>query len=571
VKPVKRSWPLVLTVVLGLPSLTTGFVLDDWMQRAVARGQLTFTGPLELFSFGSGRAEDLAPLIHRGPFPWFTQPDLKLRFLRPLSSALIWFDTTVFGDAGVPQHLHSLAWALAMTAVAMALYRKLLAPPVVVLAGVFFALDDARVLPTMWLANRNALVASTFSLLALGLHLEWRSGRSRWFAVGAVVSAAVGLLAGETAVACLAYVAAYELFGRVEPWRERLVALVPMAALLAAYVVVYKLTACGARGSATYIDPASEPLEFLAQAPVRLLGSIGAQTFGLPDLWLTLPALRVVLIVAGVVAVPVWWLAWRRWAPVDAAQRRTLRWLALGAVGSVLPTLATFPAARLMTAAALGLGAVVAVFVEGARREIGARRFAGTVWLVGCFGVSAALAWGLMPVAFRTVGERTRSAVSALNLSGGERVVVVSSTEFAAAMYGVPVLLEERRPEPTSWHVWSMAQKALEVTRVTERQVELRVVDGVMLESVFEQNFRSPANPVREGDAVALDGQRLTVVEARGGFPVRLRVDLELAAEAFTFVWWNGEGLERLELPPVGQQRVLPRTPTVFERLLTGA
>ncbi|MDX2014037.1 MAG: hypothetical protein SFW67_27820 [Myxococcaceae bacterium] len=567
----KRSWPLVLTVMVGLPSLTTGFVLDDWMQRAVARGQLTFTGPLELFSFGSGRAEDMAPLIHRGPFPWFTQPDLKLRFLRPLSSALIWFDTTVFGDAPVPQHLHSLAWALALTAVAMALYQRLLPPPLVVLAGVCFAVDDAHALPTMWLANRNALVASALTFFALALHLRWRSGGPGWFAVGAVAFAALGLSAGETAVACLAYVAAYELVGRAEPLRHRLLALAPMTVLLGVYGVVYKLTASGARGSATYVDPVSEPLVFLAVAPVRLLANVGAQTWGLPDLWLTLPPTRVVLVVAGVLSLPAWWFAWRRWAPAAPEERRTLSWLGAGAALSVVPTLATFPAARLLTAASLGLAALVAAFLKAAWQERGLRRVVGLGWLVGSFGVGAVLAWLSMPLAFRAVGERTTAAVSALGLGGGERVVVVSSTEFAAAIYGVPVLLEQRRPEPTSWHVWSMAQKAIEVTRVTEREVELRVVDGVMLESVFEQNFRGPAHPVPDGYAVALDGQPVTVVETRDGFPVRVRIELQLPAEAFTFVWWNGDVLERLDLPEVGQRRVLPRSPTVFERLLTGA
>jgi hypothetical protein len=182
--------------------------------------------------------------------------------------------------------------------------------------------------------------------------------------------------------------------------------------------------------------------------------------------------------------------------------------------------------------------------------------------------VSAVLAWASMPVAFHTVSTRTTAAVMALGLRGGERVVVVSSTEFAPAIYGVPVLLEQRQPQPVSWQVWSMAQRSIEVSRVAERRVELRVVDGVMLESVFEQNFRSPANPVPQGTTVALEGQRVTVLETRDGWPLRLAVELERPADDFTFIWWNGDVLKRLDLPAVGERRVLPRTATVFERLL---
>ncbi|MCA3015930.1 MAG: hypothetical protein INH41_26395 [Myxococcaceae bacterium] len=566
----RRALPLVVTVLVGVPSLRAGFVLDDWIQRAVVRGHITFTTPLELFSFGSGDAVDLAPLIRLGPFPWFTQPDLKLRFLRPLSSALIWLDTTLFGDASLPQHLHSLLWSVALTALAMLLYQRLM-PPLAVAAGCFFALDDAHALPTMWLANRNALVAAAFAFLALWLHLRWRDGGSRWLSVGAVVSAAVGLCAGETAVACLAYVVAFELVGREGPLRLRVWALAPMSALLAGYAVVYKLTASGARGSATYVDPVSEPLEFLVAAPVRFLVNVGAQTFGLPDLWLTAsPAARVALVGLGALALPVWWLAWRRWAPGAPEARRTLRWLALGAVLSVLPGLAAFPAARLLTGASLGLAAVVAALLDGALRDGGLRRAAGLAWGLWCFGGSAALSWLAMSAAFAEVGARTTAAVRALEPRPGERFVVVSSTEFATAIYAMPVIFEERLPAPASWHVWSMAQASVELWRTANRQVELRTIDGEMLESLFEQNFRNPSSPVPEGLTVALEGQRVTVLERRDGRPVRLRVDLERPAADFSFVWWNGERLERLELPAVGARRVLPRVPTILERVLLG-
>jgi hypothetical protein len=566
----RRRLPLLLTVLVSLPSVGTGFLLDDWLQRAVARGQLTFTSKLELFSFGSGRPEELALLIHRGPFPWFSVPDLKLRFFRPLSSALILFDTTVFGDAAVPQHLHSIAWAVAMTAVAVLLYRKLV-PAVAVLAGCAFALDDAHALPTMWLANRNALVAATFVFLGLWLHVRWREGGSRAAGVGALISVAVGLCAGETAVACLAYVAAYELIGRRDALMTRARALAPTVALLGLYAVVYKWTASGARGSATYIDPVSEPLVFLSHAPARFLANLGSQTFGLPDLWLTLPLTQRFLIGSGVLALPVWFAAWRRWAPQDAEERRTLAWLSVGAVLSMVPTLATFPAARLLTAASLGLAPLVATFLVNAWRDVGLRRAAGVFWLVGCFGLASALAWLSLPVAFHAVGTRTVAAVRALDLRPDERVVLVSSTEFAAAVYGVPITFEEGLPSPKTWHIWSMAQHAVALHRTSERQVELSIVDGAMLDSVFEQNFRNPTAAVPVGLQVPLEGQRLTVLEVNEGRPVRVRVDSELPPEAFSFVWWNGAVLERLQLPVVGERRVLPRVPTIFEALLTGA
>ena len=139
------------------------------------------------------------------------------------------------------------------------------------------------------------------------------------------------------------------------------------------------------------------------------------------------------------------------------------------------------------------------------------------------------------------------------------------------ASHGVPITFEEGLPSPKTWHIWSMAQHAVALHRTSERQVELSIVDGAMLDSVFEQNFRNPNAAVAVGLQVPLEGQRLTVLEVNEGRPVRVRFDFELPPEAFSFVWWNGAVLERLQLPAVGERRVLPRVPTIFDALLTGA
>lgn len=566
----RRWWPLAVAFLVTLPAATTNFVLDDWPQRGVVRGGFDYTTKWALFNFGPGDAAALAPFIQRGPYPWFTLPELKLRFLRPLSSALVAFDTEVFGSTTWPQHLHSTLWYVALTAIVLALYRRLV-PGVAVLAAALFAIDDAHVMPAAWLANRNAVVAVTFAWAGLLAHLAWRE---RGWRPGALVSAACSALAlasGETAVGALAYVVAFEVVGRAgRPLAERARSLLPVAVVLAGYVVAYKWLNAGARGSATYIDPVTEPLAFLVAAPTRFLANVGTQAFGFPDVWISLPQAKLAVTLAGVVALPVLALAWRRWAPKDEAQRRTLGWLLVGAVLAMVPALATFPAVRLLTAASLGLCAAVATLVQGAWRDQGARRVIGLGWLGAAFVLQPLSQWVVLPLAFDALGDRARQAVRELSVKEGERIVMLSSTEFIPAIYAVPLLVEQGDPLPRTWQVWSMAPLAVDVRRTAERQVELEVLGGRMIDSMFEENFRGDGFPLAEGQRVELEKAAITVLAVDRGKPTKLRVDLELPADDYSFIWWNGDTLARVTLPELGDTRHFPKAQTMFDRLLRG-
>lgn len=567
---VRRWFPLVVAAVVTLPAVPAGFLLDDWVQRAVVRGVFTHTTREALFNFGAGDAEALRPFIRTGPFPWYTLPELKLRFLRPLSSALIVFDTEVFGDAGWPQHLHSTLWYVVLTAIALALYRRL-TPAVAVFAAVLFAIDDAHVMPTAWLANRNAIVAVTFAWAGLLAHLAWRE---RGWRPGVFVSAAcfaLGLMAGETGVAALAYVLAYELIGRApEQGRSRWRGLGPVLAVLACYAVAYKLLNAGARGSATYIDPVSEPLAFLSMAPLRYSALVGTQALGLPDVWIALPAAKPLAVIAGIVAAPLCWLAWRRWAPQNEPERRTLKWLLLGAAGALLPTLATFPATRLFTAASLGIAPVVATLLLAAWRDQGVRRLAGVAWLGAAFVLQPLTQWVILPLAFWSIGERTREAVAHVDVKPHERVVMLSSTEFIPAIYAVTLLAERGAPLPRMWQVWSMAPLAVEVRRTADRQLEVEVLGGRMNDSMFEQNFRGEGYPMAVGHQVELEAATLTVLAVDDGKPTKLRADLDLPVTDYTWVWWDGDTISRVALPEVGQVHRFPNAQTMFDRLIRG-
>src|SRR5439155_6623597 len=81
---------------------------------------------------------------------------------------------------------------------------------------------------------------------------------------------AVSLGAGESALAIVAYLAAHALWldrGRV---RERFLALAPYAVIVVAWRVLYGHLGYGVAGSGIYLDPGSQPVEFLTAAGTRL-------------------------------------------------------------------------------------------------------------------------------------------------------------------------------------------------------------------------------------------------------------------------------------------------------------
>lgn len=557
-------WAVGLLLLLALPGLQTPLVLDDWIQRALIAKVYDHVGPWDLYTFARGDPEHLARFIADGPYPWFTLPGLKISFFRPLSVGLLHLDVWLFGASAVLARLHSIAWALVMLAAAHQLYRKLLGPAAG-LAVILFAVDDSHLMPTIWLANRNSLVAGAFALWGFVAHLAWRGGRV-WLLPVSVTLFAAALASSEAALGFLALLFAFELLRD----RRKLRALVPVTVVLAAYIVVYRVVGAGAWGSAIYIDPLREPVEFLQHAPVRLLALFGSWNSGLgADFWLTAPALRPALIGAGVLGV-IGWSHLARSTSFEPHERKTLKWLAGAAFFGVVPTLATFPADRLLMPASFALCGILAIVLQ---KAIAGRRKLVIAWAVVAFGLAPLSAWVITPMVFtKWANGVERAALHPKNVDTLEhrRVVVVVSTDFSVAIYAPSAMTHAGKALPLTWNVLSMAPHAHRLTRVDAATIELKVLDGRMLDSVFEQNMRAERFEMTEGFKTQLRDLTVTVMRVDKGRPVAIRATFERPLEDFTFVTWNGHELERIDLPQVGASVELPRAPLLSEQVITG-
>ncbi|MFY0529135.1 hypothetical protein ACN28I_40220 [Archangium gephyra] len=558
---------LAVALVLALPTLGMGFALDDNLHLLIFEGKWPLGSPMDLFRFAGGDPEGMRRIVQEGPYPWWTLPELKIAFWRPLSSALETLDYRLFGCDALGYHLHSVAWYLAVVALFGALLRRWMPGSLAMLALLLFAMDDSHLLPVGWISNRNALVSTALALAGLWLHLEWREAGKRQALPLSLLALAVSLTAGESALGVFAYVLAYELAGARGTVAERVRAVAPAAVLAVAYLGVYKALGYGAYGSSMYLDPVGEPGRYLVAALGRVPALAGG-LLGVPvDLWGINAASRPALVGLGLVGLAVLVLLIRSaWPGLSEQERRHSRWLSLGAALSLLPVTSSMPMGRLLFVPSLGASVLLAMVLRHAWRSRGQGwrprgvAVAGAVFALFHL-VLAPLSWPLMSMMIRQLGTSTgqmaqqvRSELDPARLAS-QRVVVLDARDIGVLLY-VPVTWALQGQEtPRSWWPLSMVQESPIVTRTGPNSLALELPGGGhFLATEAEQTLRSPEHMLGEGAQVKLEGMQVTVLAADAQGPTRLGFEFDVPLEdpSLVFLHWREGALRRLMPPPEG-------------------
>jgi hypothetical protein len=476
-----------------------------------------------------------------------------------------------------------------LSAVAV-LYKRFLSGPAAVLSLLLFAVDDAHVYPVVWLANRSEVVSVAFVCWAIWAHLAAENslhpGRLRAIAL---LLTAVGLLAGEHAIAPLCYLVALELFGSRGSVLERVGRLLPYLGLVAIYVIWRASLGYGVAGSAFYVDPFSEPARYLLTAATRVPLLAGDLVFGmaaewwywgvpwahhfeglLPKHWLTIETLQSVQVALGVVSLLAG-VACLSWGYQRTRSRPRLResWaLMIGAVVSLIPLAGTASMTRLTVVPAIAVDAALGCMLWWLFRK-----------LVSTRGWSARLrcgAAGLLLICLHLVRAIYLSVQASLYLTNmshlqygwatsadfgkgdlRDRHVIMLSAHDMACQYLLPYLLHAAGlAVPLSSHLLSPA--------ADNDHILTRVASNV-LDIQFPEPINNPAfAPMvyRQSDPSFLPGQTfrnalfdVEVKSVRNFQPRHLRFTFhhDLDDRRYLFMYPTELGVLQLTLPSLGK------------------
>jgi hypothetical protein len=592
-----RYWASVaLAIVLGIalraPALQGRLLGDDWDHFAMVHGLYPVQrSSLDLYDFAADAAAERRALMSSGRLPWWTAPDFHLAFLRPLSSALLFFDHTVLGsDAPERHHWHSALWWAATLIALAGLLGRTLPKPVALVAVLLYAVDDAHTLPFAWNANRTALVAVALMLGALWAHVAWTQERQTKQRIAALILLTGGIFAGEYALGLVAYFIAHALCAERSDARRRLRALLPFTVPVAAYFIVRSSLGYGVTGSSFYVDPLREPVAYLEASVGRVPLLLGDLLFGytaewwygmppfvlrvlqwnvLPPAWFSLAALHALQMSVGCVAsLLVVAGFWRFSRPEGASLSRSSAWLILGALLSLFPLCGVFPMSRLTIGPAVGIHATLAWIVVHAWRRMATP---GALWIrCGALGTIALV----VTIHGVVAGLRSHDAVSgwaaisrleenwvrhaAIDSTGlGERHIIVVSAQDLATQYALPYVRHlHRLTTPASSEILlPPCMSPIDLVRIAANVLDIRLSTRFDRSS-FRRNVYWPAvdREVRTGQRFASERFEVRVMATDHGDPTQLRFTFvrPLDDPHYLFLYPVRDGLRPLALPAVG-------------------
>jgi len=555
----------ILAAFLCLPALWVGLQLDDyflvWMLRGSPGAPELALPWWEAFRFADGNPTRIGQMMEAGILPWWSHPELRIAGFRPIAALTHLLDVTAWGASPALMHLQSLLWLGVLVVAVSLLYRKLLgATAVGALAALLFALDDAHGFAAGWLAQRNALVGATFGLFALLAHDRWRRDHDVRAGLAAPPLLALGLLSADSSLGVLTYFGAHALFLEQGRLLRRVRGLVPAALVALLWLVLNRITKSGAFACDFYLDPRTQPLEFLAATVVRAPALLAGQwtllpaELGvlLPDRWVPAHAFASLLLLVpiAVVALPRW-----RGAPVA-------RFFATGMLGTLVLACGAPPMDRLLLLVGVGAAGLTATLLTALHEKAALTFLERTVFL-GLIVTHLVVSPLLLPARALSPAQRIYPFGSGMDslppeLAGQHLVIVRAPDPFSAGL--VPLhrtLAGEVVPNRT--RLLSATRGALEVRRLDDRTLLLDRPDGRAWEEIVW--VRDATVPLRKGDRVHLQGMEAQVERVDfAGRIVAASVSLDRSLDEPVLRWgeWRDQACVPFVVPAVGSSVVLP-------------
>jgi hypothetical protein len=555
---------LAIGAALFSPAMGTPLFLDDHLQGAMVEG--TFPAPRSawnLYDFVDDA--NRTTLTDRGLLPWWSHPHLRIRFFRPLSSALLWIDHRVFSHSPLPMHIHSLLWWGAAVIAVRALYKRFFSPRLTLMATAIFALAPCHALPLAWLANRETLISLAFGALALTANARWREDRKvRDGAVAALFFALALLGGGEYALCFGGYVLGIDVVRR-ESIGKRITGWLPFLVPALMYLAVRGALGYGTSGSGYYADPVREPADFLAGAPWHAVSLLAMG-------WLTLDSEAwrlgiarwilgaIVLLTALLLVVPVR----RALAALAPPARNSAISLLVGSALALIPTLAVVPARRLLGVGMIGIAVVVALVIERAwfpaeGEPNVSRGRAASLASLAALGLGYAhlvhgpgTAWLQSRQHHIDAADFESRVVWLRGEVGDTATAQVGVMRGMAGVFFAPFALGPRGRPPKRWCVLAQAGHVLALRRDLHTLDLVASADRSLFPSGERNLYRSESAVFHAGDQISVRGLHVTILDVGELGPRSARFVFD--DDPATLVWISDmfENTKQVELPGVG-------------------
>lgn len=589
-----RYLPVVLAILgmtLAAPTLWRGWVGDDLIHRATLFSSSLLVSVRELFTILDPDVN--IQLMDLGTVPWWTLGTVRTSFFRPVTVLTLWLDYQLWPNSPELMHAQSILWYGGVCALATLFYRRFMGRRWMAgLAAFLFAVDCAHTSPVASLAARNVLLALLFGLLTVLAHDRWR--REGWRA-GVLLGPlwlALAVLSAEAGVATAAYLTAYAVFLDRGAWRQRLGCLLPYAAVVGIWRLVYQCLGYGAWESGFYVDPGREPVRFAAgvleRGLVLLLGQWGGIDPGLYTL-LSVRANRVLwpiaLLLTAVVVIAL--------APL-LRKNRVARFWGLGMVLAVVPACAiSVPSGRLLAFVGLGAMGLMAQFIGGSldrSRWLPVHRaWRIPAWTL-CFlliglhiifsPIQLTITLAVQDPFFHRVTD-----LGPLPEVEKQDVIIVNAPSAGHFIYVPGLRSVHSQPVPAHLRVLAPGCFSVDVTRIDVHIVVVRPEHGYLippgttgLEGSLDSLpavhlaygyqhgdafFRSDAFPMMLGQRVELTGMRAEVITLTGdGRPSEARIRFTRPLEDPSLAWlqwdWKTSAYVPFVPPAVGEKIRVP-------------
>ncbi len=497
----RRAWTAVLLAALlaHSPGLGLGFMADDFGMQLVMDGRLESASwkPWSLYDFGSFADAPLRSL-ENGAFPWWTDADWHVRFLRPLSSLSLWLDHALFGSSAIAGHLVSLVLFLLLLFAMRRLYARLgLGSVAALLAVLIFAVDSAALMPVGWIANRNSLLEALFAVLAVHAGLAALERPSPRRVAISLLLATLAVAAKESGLHVFLVLVFLFIRERRNASHARLfkIASAVCVAFALVYTLCYALAGFGSN-ALFYPMPWRSPLEFARRAlaificaPLSAVSPFSADVLVLQPAWFW-PVLGVALLLGLIVL---------RFVGLKVRHASSASFLLVWGALALLPQAGAPPSDRLMFTPMLAWSALIALYLT---KTLGAASRAGTsaierrvAWTVGAtsiglsavfvaaLGINLARGAGLMRGVTRDadVGPETLGVRHAFLMQVSPSALIALNPRAAWIFLG--------GSENVRLHPMQSGQRALSWTRISERRFALETRDDPFLSNPFESVF----------------------------------------------------------------------------------